>query len=243
MRVCAVLLLILCAGPAAAAEDLTVAVASNFQSTALQLANRFLEKTGYTVRLSSGSTGKLYSQIIHGAPFDVFLAADIERPRLLEDSGLGVYQSRFTYAIGSLVIFSSSVEDCDAALRGPDSGFVAIANPATSPYGAAAKQYLEAAGLWQDVSRRAVYGENVTQAWQFAFTGNAVIGLAARAHMRAWPREPACAIDVSQALHDPIEQQVVLLNGENSVARAFVEFLRTEDARKIIEQDGYQVPR
>jgi molybdate transport system substrate-binding protein len=243
VRVRALLLLVLFASPVVAEELVTVAVASNFKSTATHLANRFLDETGHVVRLSSGSTGKLYSQIVHGAPFDVFLAADVERPSLLEASGAGVYGSRFTYAQGGLVVFSSTVDDCMAALREPRAGHVAIANPATSPYGAAAKQYLESTGLWLDVSPRAVYGENVTQAWQFAYTGNAVVALAARAHMRAWPREPACTVDVPPETHDPIDQQVVLLDSENFAAREFVEFLRSASARQIIEQDGYRVPR
>ena len=239
----AFLLLVLVAGVAHAGETVTVAVASNFKSTATQVANRFLERTGHAVQLSAGSTGKLYTQIVHGAPFAVYLAADAERPALLEETGFAVPGSRFTYAIGSLVIFSSDVEDCLAALQDPAAGYVALGNPATSPYGAAAQQYLEDAGLWDQVSARAVYGENVTQAWQFAFTGNAVIGFAARAQLHAWPREPRCAYDVPTRAHDPLEQQAVLLDAENQAARAFLEFLRSAEGRAIIEQDGYRVPR
>ena len=149
----AFLLLVLVAGVAHAGETVTVAVASNFKSTATQVANRFLERTGHAVQLSAGSTGKLYTQIVHGAPFAVYLAADAERPALLEETGFAVPGSRFTYAIGSLVIFSSDVEDCLAALQDPAAGYVALGNPATSPYGAAAQQYLEDVGLWDQVSR------------------------------------------------------------------------------------------
>lgn len=243
MRLRALLLLMLCVAPAAASEDVTVAVASNFKSTALQLSNRFLDRTGHTVRLSSGSTGKLYSQLVHGAPFDVFLAADAERPRLLEDSGLGVYGSRFTYAVGSLVLYSNQVEDCKAALREPGGGFVALANPATSPYGAASQQYLESVGLWDDVSGRTVYGENIAQAWYFATTKNATIAIIARAQLHFVPGKATCAIDVPPELHEPIEQQAVLLDAANDAARAFMEFLKSEDARRIIEADGYGVLR
>ena len=190
-----------------AADVVTVAVASNFKSTATDLANRFLEETGNPIRLSSGSTGKLYTQIANGAPFDVFLAADAERPALLEDGGFAVRGSRFTYATGSLVLFSTRVTDCAAALHDENAGFVAIANPVTSPYGKAARQYLDGEGLWASVSTRAVYGENVTQAWQFAFTGNAVVGFAARAQMHLVARKPTCSYDVPTTSHEPLEHR------------------------------------
>ena len=235
-----IFLLFFCRG-AQAAEVVTVAVASNFKSTATHIAGRFYEETGHSVRLSSGSTGKLYTQILNGAPFDLFLAADAERPALLEDGGVAVYGSRFTYATGSLVVFSSSVTDCMAALRDPNAGFVAIANPKISPYGKATRQYLAGQDLWDQVSARAVYGENITQAWQFAFTGNAVVGLAARSQMLAWPRGPACSFEVPSSAHDPLEQQAVLLDDDNEIASAFLEFLRSAIAREIIRQDGYEV--
>ena len=236
-----IILLSLCGG-ARAADVVTVAVASNFRSTATQLAHLFFEETGNAVRLSSGSTGKLYTQIVNGAPFDVFLAADAERPALLEGSGVAVNGSRFTYATGSLVLFSTSVADCMAALRDADAGFVAIANPATSPYGAAARRYLAGAGLWDAVSARAVLGENITQAWQFAFTGNAVIGFAARAQLNDVARAPKCRLDIPTGAHDPLDQQAVLLNNDNDTARAFLEFLRSEKSREVIARDGYEVP-
>ena len=236
-----IILLSFCGG-VQAADVVTVAVASNFKSTATQLAQLFFEETGNTLRLSSGSTGKLYTQIVNGAPFDVFLAADAERPALLEDSGLAVTGSRFTYATGSLVLFSTSVADCMAALRDADAGYVAIANPATSPYGVAARRYLIGAGLWDAVSARAVLGENITQAWQFAFTGNAVIGFVARAQLNDVAREPACRFEIPTSAHEPLEQQAVLLDHDNDAARAFLNFLRSDTARMLIVQDGYEVP-
>lgn len=242
MRLRPLIVLLLLCGGVQAADVVTVAVASNFRSTATQLADRFYEDTGHAVRLSSGSTGKLYTQIINGAPFDVFLAADAERPALLEDGGVAVPGSRFTYATGSLVLFSASATDCMAVLRDPDAGFVAIANPEISPYGKATQQYLAGEGLWDPVFSRAVFGENITQAWQFAFTGNAVVGFAARSQLRAAPREPACSYEVPVSAHDPIEQQAVLLGDDNEAARAFIDFLRSDVARALIAQDGYEVP-
>jgi molybdate transport system substrate-binding protein len=237
-----IFLLFFCGG-VQAADVVTVAVASNFKSTATDLANRFLEETGNPIRLSSGSTGKLYTQIANGAPFDVFLAADAERPALLEDGGFAVRGSRFTYATGSLVLFSTRVTDCAAALHDENAGFVAIANPVTSPYGKAARQYLDGEGLWASVSTRAVYGENVTQAWQFAFTGNAVVGFAARAQMHLVARKPTCSYDVPTTSHEPLEQQAVLINADNDAARAFLDFLRSDIAGEIIRQDGYEVSK
>lgn len=243
MRVGAILFLSLFSVAVLADEAVNVAVASNFTSTARLIANRFQDVTGESVRLSSGSTGKLYAQIIHGAPYDVFLAADVERPRLLERSGVAVTGSRFTYASGSLVVYSTSANDCLAALRDHDGGFVAIANPLTSPYGKAAQQYLESAGLWDAVSVRAAYGENISQTLQFAATGNAVVGIVARSQVQARElREPACLYEVPGDMHEALEQQALLLDASKPGAKAFLEFLRSEEARSIIAQDGYGAP-
>lgn len=125
-------------GPVLAADTITVAVASNFSRPAAELAARFAGETGVVVRISNGSTGKLYAQIVNGAPFDVFLAADTERPKLLEESGHAVAESRFTYAQGALVLWSRDAKDCLAALADEGSGRVALANPRTAPYGKAA---------------------------------------------------------------------------------------------------------
>jgi len=243
VRAGAFLLLALFCAPSLAGQIVTVAVASNFKPTAARIADRFREETGHAVRLSSGSTGKLYAQIVNGAPFDVFLAADAERPALLERQGLALDGSRFTYAVGRLVIYSRTATDCLAALRNPDGGHVAIANPQTAPYGLAAQQYLARSGLLDQVAARLVYGENIAQAWQFAHTGNAVVGIVARAQLRASPREPGCSREVPASDHDPLEQQAVLLDGHNGAARAFLDFLRSEAARVIIERDGYEVPQ
>jgi molybdate transport system substrate-binding protein len=238
----AFLFFVLLSAPSIAGEVLTVAVASNFRPTAARIASRFQEETGHATRLSSGSTGKLYAQIVNGAPFDVFLAADAERPALLEQAGLTVGGSRFTYAIGRLVLFSTTAKDCVAALRNPDAGYVAIANPAIAPYGKAARQYLAKSGLWDQLAPRLVLGENVAQVWQFAATGNAVVALVARAQLRAARSEPACSHEVAAGNHDPLEQQAVLLAGHKKAAGAFLDFLHSAAARGIIERDGYQVP-
>lgn len=245
MRPCVFLaLFVLLAGPARAGETVTVAVASNFSRAAAELAARFAGETGVTVRLSNGSTGKLYAQIVNGAPFDVFLAADANRPALLEESGHAVAGSRFTYAIGALVLWSRDATNCLAALRDEGSGHVALANPATAPYGQAAKEFLVNMGYWDAVSKRAVYGENIMQALQFTATGSAVLGVIARSQL-ADPNlsDAACTWDVPAESHLPIEQQAVLLASaaDNESARRFVAFVRSDTAREIIVRHGYGV--
>jgi molybdate transport system substrate-binding protein len=232
---------------AAAAEPLTIAVASNFARPAAAIAERFEKETGRPVRLTTGSTGQLYAQIVHGAPFDVFLAADAERPRRLEASGQGVAGTRFSYAAGSLVLWSRDPElagrDCRAALDALGNKRLAIANPDTAPYGLAARQFLEAAGLWDAVSPRIVYGENIAQTLHFVVSGNASLGLIAGSEA-ADPRLPAptCRWDVPQSSHEPIVQQAILLRSSAPGAKQFMDFLRGPDAKAIIRGYGYTVP-
>ena len=227
-------------------EDVvTVAVASNFSTTATELSTAFQAETGYRLRLSMASTGKLYAQIVNGAPFDVLLAADGDRPRRLEASGVGVKGTRFTYAIGELVLWSRRTDDCRASLEGPGTGRIAIANPATAPYGSAAREFLETTGLWEQVASRLVIGENIAQALQFVATGNAELGFIARAQLRnpALP-DATCAWPVPPATHAPIEQQALQLSRavSSTAARQFLEFLRSDTARMIIWRHGYRLP-
>jgi molybdate transport system substrate-binding protein len=232
---------------AGAAEPLTIAVASNFSRPAAAIAERFEKESGQPVRVTTASTGQLYAQIMHGAPFDVLLAADVERPRLLEESGRGVAGTRFSYAAGSLVLWSRDPElaghDCRAALDTLGDRRLAIANPETAPYGAAARQFLQSAGLWDKVSPRIVYGENIAQTLQFVVSGNASLGLVAGSEA-ADPRLPAptCRWDVPQAAHEPIVQQAILLQPSRAGAKEFLEFLRGTTAHEIIRNNGYTVP-
>ena len=242
MRIVAALIAVLLCSTAGADEPVRIAVASNFQVTAKQLVQLFHEKTGQTATLSAGSTGMLYAQITQGAPFDVFLAADDERPALLERNGYGVGGSRFTYAIGSLVVFSSKEEDCLGALNSSSSERVAIANPATSPYGEATRQYLESVGLWDEVSDRAVFGQNISQTWSFAFSRRAAVAFVSWPLVKVWPTKPTCIYEVPSDSYDPIEQQAILIDAENEAAQQFLEFLQTREIREVIRQDGYEVP-
>ena len=244
MRAGAAFLFVFLFGPVQAEEAVRVAVASSFLDTATVLGTAFQHDTGTEVRLSAGSTGKLYAQIINGAPFDVFLAADIERPALLEQSGHAVAGSGRIYARGRLVVWSASAEDCLGALREDAAGKVAIANPVTAPYGRAAREFLQDLGAWERVSQRIVYGQNATQALQFAATGNAAVAVVARSQVNS-PALPAatCRYEVPEAQHSPIAQQAVLINAENDAAQQFLDFLASEAARRIIVRSGYEVGR
>lgn len=243
------LLAALLSGSLLADDVVTVAVASNFAKTVAAISARFTQSSGVPVRISSGSTGKLYAQIINGAPFDVFLSADSARPMLLEQSGRIVIGSRFSYAIGSLVLWSRDEQlrgkDCHEVLQRGEYGRLALANPKTAPYGSAAREVLEGEGLWESASRRAVFGENIAQTLQFVVTGNATLGFVALSQTED-ARLPAatCAWTVPTSLHRTLYQQVVLLDRarSNDGAQRFVDFLSSPIAKEIIRQHGYGVP-
>ena len=243
----AVLLLLTAAG--VRAEELRVAVASNFAGTAAELGRRFSAATGHDFELVPGSSGKLYAQIVNGAPFDVFLSADIDRPARLEEEGLTVPRSRRTYAVGQLVAWSrepaSDGSACLAALRSGVPGKVAIANPEIAPYGAAAREYLQREGLWEALQPRLVLGENIAQTLQFAADGGAIVALVAAAQLETdGLPQGVCQEPVPADRHAPIEQQVVWLEraAENPAAAAFVEYLASAKARELITAAGYRVP-
>ncbi len=233
----------------AAADELVAAVASNFLPAAEMLKRRFESSSVHRVRLSSGSTGKLYAQIMNAAPYDILLAADAERPRLLEQQGRAVEGSRFTYALGQLAIYSRDPLLAGAACARWHEFIgkrkLAIANPALAPYGVAARQYLSGSGQWQAVQANLVMGENVSQALQFAVDGGALLGFVAAAQLQA-PTLPeaSCAVLLPASAYDAIEQQAVLLQraSNNAAASAFLSFLRSEEARRLIVEAGYRVP-
>jgi molybdate transport system substrate-binding protein len=247
MRCLIPLAILLCPLPAASAGELTVAVASNFRAPAEELAELFTQATDHRVRLSVASTGKLYAQIVNGAPFDVFLAADTQRPRLLEQAGLGVAGTRFTYALGSLVLWSRDPglrgADCREALADSGGGPVAIANPAIAPYGAAAREFLTASGLWPAVEPRLVYGENIAQALHFVVSANATLGFIARSQAID-PRLPpaSCSWAVPDNLHAPVAQQALVLTRaqDSAAAGVFIAFLKSAAATDVIRRFGYK---
>ena len=225
-------------------EFVTVAVASNFAATAREIAGQFSRETGFDVRITTASTGKLYAQIVNGAPFDVLLAADAERPERLEADGTGIPGTRFTYALGALVLWSRQLDDCQDGLRS-GGGRIAIANPDTAPYGAAAVSYLRRSGLRESVSERLVTGENIAQTLQFAASGNAELGFIARSQLQAPSLPPtSCSWPVPETMHAPIEQQAILLRrgADAGGAKLFLAFLRGDAGRAIILRHGYRLP-
>jgi molybdate transport system substrate-binding protein len=237
----------LAACASAQAETVTVAVASNFSVPLALIGPDFERSTGHELRIVSGSTGRLYAQIVNGAPYDVFLAADAERPRRLEAEALAVADSRFTYAEGILVLWSADpaneARGCLAALDPGATGRVAIANPAIAPYGRAARAFLEGRGLWQAVEGRIVTGENVSQVAQFVASRNADLGFIAKSQLVASPLgRPTCVHEIAPGTHPPIEQQAVRLvrSADNPAAAAFVDFMKSDGVRKELVVLGYR---
>lgn len=238
----AVVALLLGLSPAVAtAKMATVAVAANFTTTLEKLAARFEETSGHYIRIVSGSTGKLYTQITRGAPFDIFLAADAARPERLmaEGRARGVH----TYAQGRLVLWSRKGDASEALLRGGTIDRLAIANPDLAPYGVAAMEVLAHYDLTDDSRPALVMGENVGQAIAMLATGNVEYGLVPLS-MRAVGAFTTTGTlwTIPADAHAPIRQDAVLLTrGENNEAAiAFFAYLDTDAAREIIHADGYE---
>lgn len=237
----------------ARAAELQIAVASNFISTLKPLIKAFEASYPHTIKSSSGSTGQLFAQIAHGAPFDIFLAADSYYPQQLENRGLGVQGTRVTYAIGKLVLWSNQPQSKPLLNRLKRGAFshLAIANPYTAPYGVAARQSLENLQLWEKLQDKIIKGNNAGQAFQFVASGNADMGLVALAQVRVWQEQHNRADTaknnrlwaIPQALYQPITQQAILLtHGEdNPAAVTFLHFLQTPQAQTIIRRAGYEV--
>lgn len=242
-RLAAVLAVLGAAAAASArAGTVHVAVATNFANTARELGEAFRAESGDEVVVSDGSTGRLYAQIVNGAPFEVFLSADAERASRLVAEGHAVEGTRFTYALGQLVLWSPDPQRVkDAGALHGEFAHLAIANPELAPYGAAARETLTKLGLWEALQPRLVRGEDVGQAYQFVATGHAELGFVARSQLigaggSRWL--------VPADHHAPLEQQAVLLErgrGDDA-ARAFLRFLRGEAARARIAAAGYGLP-
>ena len=227
------------------AGEVRVAVAANFAGAMAPIGAAFTAATGHVLKTSSGSTGKFFSQIVHGAPFDVLLAADEATPKKLLASGHAVAGTAFTYAVGRLVLWSATpgfVDAQGAVLSSPTLRRVAIANPKVAPYGAAAMDTLKTLGLTAAVTPRLVTGESIAQAYQFVFTGNAEAGFVALSQVVV-PGRPAAGSWwlVPQDLHRPIRQDAVLLQAgrDNAAARALLDFLKTDAAKKTMRDFGY----
>jgi molybdate transport system substrate-binding protein len=240
-------LFLMLSGLTASANTLKIAVASNFSGTLHQLAERFEAKTGDTVLISSGSTGKLYTQIENGAPFDIFMAADEKRPDLLLKNGLADAGRASVYAQGKLIFVSNipATDECRDVLSDAKVKHIAIANPKTAPYGAAAQQVMQHLGIWNKVQSKLVQGENIAQALQFVDSTSANAGFVAKSMLLADNKfKPACEWEIPNDLYDPINQKMVLLKqakGKSAVI-AFWKFMQSPEAAVIIRDNGYDVP-
>ncbi|MDH5183282.1 MAG: molybdate ABC transporter substrate-binding protein [Gammaproteobacteria bacterium] len=237
-------LLLFLNGSSIFAAELHVAVAANFSNTMHTIVDAYQAKHGHEVKISSGSTGKLYAQIKHGAPFDLFFAADTHRPGLLEQDKLAATDSRFTYAIGQLLLWSPQLSLVDS--QGDvltQSGFehLAIANPKLAPYGAAAKAVLQHKGVWKTLRGRMVRGENISQTFHFVQSGNAELGFVALSQLTKVGIDiPGSYWLIPKDLYPPIEQQAVILR-DSIVAREFVEFIQSDESAALIRSHGYRI--
>jgi len=229
------------AGTNAFAGSANVAVAANFTEPAKEIAALFKAKTGHELVLSFGASGQFYTQIKENAPFAILLSADAERPKKLVDEGLGVAESRFTYAIGKLVLWSKDPDRVkgEETLKTNAFNKLSIANPAAAPYGAAAVETLKALKLYETVQPKIVQGNTISQAFQFIDTGNAEIGFVALSQLM--PNAGGSRWPVPQTLYSEIRQDAVLLKASagNEAATAFLTFLKSPDARAVIEKFGY----
>ena len=243
----AVAALVLPTLPARGGETL-VAVAANFAEVIDELKPIFEKDGTHKLQATTGSTGKLYAQIKAGAPFNILLSADTKTPEQMEAEKLGVPGTRFTYAVGRLTLWSSDPArigtDGPAALKATDVNHIAIANPDLAPYGVAARESLQALGLWDALKSKIVMGENIGQTHSLVATGNAQLGFVAASAVLS-PRAPkkGSQWDVPQKLFTPIKQDAILLNAgrDNIAAIAFLRFLKSPEARAVIERYGYGV--
>ena len=238
-------LLVLAVTPALA-EQVMVAVAANFVPPFREIATEFEKASGHTIQVVSGASGAFFTQIKNGAPFDVFFSADSERPKLLEEEGLGVKGSRFTYAIGRLVLWSPNPDlvKGEDTLRSGTFKHLAIADPKNAPYGVAAKQTMQKLGVWESIQPRLVLGESLGQTIGFVESGNAELGFLALSQvMDPKIKGKGHHWDVPSNLHEPIQQDVVLLakGKDNPAAKALMEFIGGPQAKAIIERYGYEL--
>jgi molybdate transport system substrate-binding protein len=232
-----------------AADEIKVAVASNFYPVMKEIVLQYDLKQSqsfenHNIVLISGSSGKHYAQILNGAPFDIFFSADKVRPILLEKKGIPETGSRFTYALGKLVLWSSleGFVEKDERLYSNDLRFLAIANPKIAPYGVAAREVLLSMNLWEELQSKLVRGENIAQTFQFVNSGNAKLGFISYSQLMSSSYPVVGSFwEVPQTLYTPIEQQVVLLK-KSSLAKDFLSFIESDESLNIISKYGYDLP-
>jgi molybdate transport system substrate-binding protein len=235
------------AAASASADEVQVAVAANFTAPIQAIATDFEKDTGHKLVAAFGATGQIYTQIKNGAPFEVFLSADDTTPAKLEQEGDTVKGSRFTYAVGTLALWSAKdgyVDSKGQVLKANQYQHLSIANPKTAPYGLAATQVLSKMGLTDATKAKIVEGQSITQAYQFVSTGNAELGFVALSQVyKDGKLTSGSAWIVPDDLHNPIKQDAVILNKgkDSAAAKALVEYLKGPKAAAIIKSFGYQL--
>ena len=232
------------------ADTLNAAVAANFTKTIEEIGAGFKAKTGHEVKFAFGPTGKLYAQIKNGAPFDLFFAADTEKPEALLKEDLVKKDSYFVYARGVLALYSPTLsvkDDYKAVLEKAEFNHLSIANPKTAPYGQAAEEVMNTLGVYDAVKPKIVNGESIAHAFQYVQTGNAELGFVALSQL-VDPQSPAYHKGrywlPAQDMYAPIDQAAVILKKaeNNPVAQQFMDYLRSDEGRKVIERYGYSIP-
>jgi len=229
------------------AETTLVAVASDFTKPMNEIAVEFEKATGHVAKLSFGSSGKAFAQIQSGAPFEVYLSASDKYPLELEKSGFAVVDSHFVYAIGKLVLWSATpgyVDDQGEILKTGNFKHIALADPSHAPYGVVAEEVMKSQGVLDKLRPLFVMGENISQTFQFVSTGNAELGFVAFAQVvdiHSGKIASGSGWIIPNNLHSPFNQTAVLLKtgAENPAAIALVKFLKSPEARTIIEKYGF----
>ncbi|MFM2478131.1 molybdate ABC transporter substrate-binding protein [Celerinatantimonas sp. MCCC 1A17872] len=229
------------------ADEVKVAVAANFYKPLQVLAKDYQQTSSDKVVLSVGSTGKLYAQIVNGAPFDIFLAADQKRPQKLVKADAAVAKSEFTYAKGRLAFWSKQsglIDSSDSYLKAGKFNKLAIANPKAAPYGAASVETLKKLGLYSKLKDKIVYGQNIGQTYSYVNYGNVKQGFVALSQVyRDGKLSAGSGWIVPNSYYHAIRQDAVLLSksADNQAAQKFLAYLQSPKAKKIIRSFGYDV--
>ncbi len=228
------------------AETIRVAVASNFLKTAQNLSQQFEAQNQHSIQLSSGSSGKLYLQITKGAPFDLFLSADRQKPQQLVTDGLAEARSIQTYALGKLSLWLKTCENTDiSGLNNPEIRKIAIANPKLAPYGLASQQLLKKYRLWRKLKDKMIFPENISQVAQMSKIGvvNAALVATANTHTLL-SNEGSCFVNIKTNDYPPIEQQLVIMTNtdKKATARQFVQYIMSDQGQTLIKNMGYLLP-
>lgn len=236
-----------------AAQEITIAAAADLQFALQDIAHRYESKTGQHVKLSFGSSGNLFAALQNGAPYDLFFSADTEYAKKLAASGVGAPGTVYEYAVGKLVLWAPNSSSLDVQ-RGmellvlPQVHKIAIANPKHAPYGRAAEQALKAAGVYMQVEPKLVLGENISQTAQFAASGNADVGLVSLSLVISPPGKKAVMPGkywvIPQKLYAPLRQAAVVIKGAHQrSAQRFLDFVKSEEAQKILREYGFGTPQ